>query len=113
MALEEGRRKEVELNFTKEKRQAMEEAIFTFKSSKELRDIKVAFTQEAYIKGYNLCQLRVAKKFLKLKLDFWSGKSSEDEIELSLSEATILDAAADPTMSAPLSSKGTLRPMLH
>ncbi|EHA8587553.1 hypothetical protein COCNU_scaffold002568G000010 [Cocos nucifera] len=43
-------RKEVEMNSIEKKRWVVEEATSSLKSSEELRDIKVAFAQEAFIK---------------------------------------------------------------
>ncbi|KAG1360541.1 hypothetical protein COCNU_09G000040 [Cocos nucifera] len=106
LALEEERKKEVEMNFAKKKRRAMEEAISTFKSLEEFRDIKVAFTQRAFIKGYDLCQSRVVKKFPELELGFLSGEPSKDKTKFSSSKAAIPDAATDPAMSTSTIAKG-------
>ena len=53
-------------------------AVEKFKASTEMRDLNVRFGQEALIKGFELCQEKVAKKFLELELSFL-GKESEDE----------------------------------
>ena len=53
-------------------------AVEEFKASAEMRDLKVQFGQEAFIKGFELCQEKVTKKFPKLDLSFL-GEESEDE----------------------------------
>ena len=58
MALKEEKRKKAEAKIIKERRwvtEAKEWAILFFKSSKELEGIKVAFAQEAFSKGFDLC----------------------------------------------------------
>ncbi|KAG1338530.1 hypothetical protein COCNU_04G008360 [Cocos nucifera] len=58
LTLKEKRREEVEINSTEEKKRAREEAISFFKSSEELREIKMAFAQEAFIKRFASQELR-------------------------------------------------------
>ena len=53
-------------------------AVEEFKASAEMRDLNVQFGQEAFIKGFELCQEKVTRKFLKLDLSFL-GEESEDE----------------------------------
>ena len=50
-----------------------------FKASTEMRDLNVKFGQEAFIKGFELCQEKVVKKFFKLDLSFLD-EASEDEV---------------------------------
>ncbi|XP_073099797.1 uncharacterized protein [Elaeis guineensis] len=70
-----------------------------FKTSAEMRDLNVQFGQEAFIKGFELCQEKVVRKFLKLDLSFL-GEESEDEA--GPSPATIAIAAPLPgTSSSP------------
>ena len=54
-------------------------AVEEFKASAEMRDLNVWFGQEAFIKGFELCQEKVAKKFFELDLSFLD-EASEDEI---------------------------------
>ena len=54
-------------------------AVEEFKTSTEMRDLNVQFGQEAFIKGFELCQEKVARKFLELDLSFL-GEESEDEV---------------------------------
>ena len=49
-----------------------------FKASAEMRDLNVKFGQEAFIKGFELCQEKVVKKFFELDLSFLD-EASEDE----------------------------------
>ena len=49
-----------------------------FKASAEMRDLNVKFGQDAFIKGFKLCQEKVVKKFFELDLSFLD-EASEDE----------------------------------
>ena len=40
-----------------------------------MRDLNVRFGQEAFIKGFKLCQEKVARKFSKLDLSFLGEES--------------------------------------
>ena len=71
-------------------------AVEEFKASAEMRDLNVQFGQEAFIKGFELCQEKVARKFSELDLSFL-GEESEDEVGPS-SAAT---AVAAPAPSSP------------
>ena len=71
-------------------------AVEEFKASAEMRDLNVQFGQEAFIKGFELCQEKVARKFPELDLSFL-GEESEDEAG-PLSAAT---AVAAPAPSSP------------
>ena len=53
-------------------------AVEEFKASAEMRDLNVKFGQEAFIKGFELCQEKVVKKFSELNLSFLD-EVSEDE----------------------------------
>ena len=53
-------------------------AVEEFKTFVEMRDLNVWFGQEAFIKGFELCQEKVARKFPELDLSFL-GEESEDE----------------------------------
>ena len=52
-------------------------AVEEFKASTEMRDLNVQFGQEAFTKGFELCQEKVARKFFELDLSFL-GEESED-----------------------------------
>ncbi|EHA8588285.1 hypothetical protein COCNU_scaffold004624G000010 [Cocos nucifera] len=97
LALEEERRKKAEARVGKLKDQASKQilkakiqAVEQFKISSEIRDLNVAFGQEAFQKGYELCEDRVAPKFLKLDLGFLYEEVLDEEAGLST-------AAADPS----------------
>ena len=70
-------------------------AVEEFKASVEMRDLNVQFGQEAFTKGFELCQEKVASKFSELDLGFL--EESEDEAGPS-SAAT---AVAPPTSGSP------------
>ena len=53
-------------------------AVEEFKASAEMRDLNVKFGQDAFIKGFELCQEKMVKKFFKLDLSFLD-EASEDE----------------------------------
>ena len=71
-------------------------AVEEFKASAEMRDLNIQFGQEAFIKGFELCQEKVARKFSELDLSFL-GEESEDEAG-PLSAATTVTT---PTPSSP------------
>ena len=54
-------------------------AVEEFKASAEMRDLKVQFGQKVFIKGFELCQEKVASKFSELDLSFLD-KASEDKV---------------------------------
>ncbi|XP_073116189.1 uncharacterized protein [Elaeis guineensis] len=70
-------------------------AVEEFKASAEMRELNVQFGQEAFTKGFELCQEKVASRFPDLDLGFL--EESEDEAGPS-SAAT---AVAPPTPSSP------------
>ena len=74
-------------------------AVEEFKASTEMRDLNVQFGREAFIKGFELCQERVVRKFSELDLNFL-GEEFEDEADLS---PAITAAAVPPpgTSSSP------------
>ena len=53
-------------------------AVEEFMTSVEMRDMNVRFGQEAFIKGFELCQEKVTRKFPEIDLSFL-GEESEDE----------------------------------
>ena len=63
---------------------AMEE----FKTSSKIEDLQVQFGQDAFIKGFELCQEKVVRKFFELDLGFLD--------ETSDNEARPSEAAAGP-----------------
>ena len=70
-------------------------AVEEFKASAEMRDLNVQFGQEAFTKGFELCQEKVAIKYPELDLGFL--EESEDEAGPS-SAATVV---APPAPSSP------------
>ncbi|XP_073116244.1 uncharacterized protein [Elaeis guineensis] len=53
-------------------------AVEEFKASSEMEDLKVWFGQDAFIKGFELCQEKVAGRFLELDFGFLN-EASDDE----------------------------------
>ena len=49
-----------------------------FKASSEMEDLKIQFGQDAFIKGFELCQEKVAGRFFELDLGFLN-EASDDE----------------------------------
>ena len=79
--------------------EAMGLVVEEFKASTEMRDLNVRFGQEAFIKGFELCQEKVARKFFELDLSFL-GEESEDEAGPSPA-ATAAAAPLSGTSSSP------------
>ena len=78
-------------------------AVEEFKASTEIRDLNVPFGQEAFIKGFELCQEKVAKKFLELDLSFL-GEVSEDEASPSpTATSTVAPLLGTPSSLTPTS----------
>ena len=74
-------------------------AVEEFKASAEMRVLNVQFGQEAFTKGFELCQEKVAKKFSELDLSFL-GEESEDEAGPSPA-TTVIAAPLSGTPSSP------------
>ena len=74
-------------------------AVEEFKTSTEMRDLNVRFGQEAFIKGFELCQEKVAKKFSELDLSFLD-EESEDEADPSPAAAPLPGTPSSPTPTA-------------
>ncbi|XP_073117993.1 uncharacterized protein [Elaeis guineensis] len=74
-------------------------AVEEFKASAEMRDLNVKFGQEAFIKGFELCQEKVVRRFFELDLSFL-GEASEDEAGPSPT-ATATAAPLPGTSSSP------------
>ncbi|EHA8588573.1 hypothetical protein COCNU_scaffold005839G000010 [Cocos nucifera] len=99
LALEEERKKEAKIkvieleaqmakSFLKMMIQAMEE----FKASSKMRNLNVEFGQQAFIKGFELCEGQVARKFLELDLSFLKEEQTVD------GEAKPSTAVVDPSL---------------
>ncbi|KAG1347995.1 hypothetical protein COCNU_06G018240 [Cocos nucifera] len=106
LALEEERRKKVEADITELKEQvsrqiseAKVQAVEEFKFSSEMRDSNVKFNQEAFIKGFKLCEDRMANKFLELDLSFLIEGASDEEAGPSTTVADL--PLAEPTIEEP------------
>ncbi|EHA8587441.1 hypothetical protein COCNU_scaffold002240G000010 [Cocos nucifera] len=69
---------------------AVEEAIESFKSSRDMEDIKIAFAQEAFIEGFQIYLGRVAKNFSKVDLDLLMKESDDRADPSSLRVGVIL-----------------------
>ncbi|KAG1360728.1 hypothetical protein COCNU_09G001910 [Cocos nucifera] len=98
LALEEERKKEAENKITElEARMAgsisevMTRAMEEFKASFEMRNLNVKFGQEMFIKGFELYEGRITRRFSELDLRFLEKK---DDIE-----AGPFDAAVDPSFA--------------
>ena len=75
-------------------------AVEEFNASAEMRDLNVKFGQKAFIKGFELCQEKVVKKFFELNLSFL-GEASEDEAGPSPT-ATTAPLPGTPSSSTPI-----------
>ncbi|EHA8586901.1 hypothetical protein COCNU_scaffold001137G000010 [Cocos nucifera] len=77
---------EVALTLMEEKRKKIEEevgaekerAIEAFKSSKAMEDIKIAFTREAFLEGFEICMRRFAKNFADVDLELLTDEPNEE-----------------------------------
>ena len=67
---------------------AKAQAVWDFKASFEMKDIKVNFAKEAFIKEFELCQRNMIEKFSKLDLSFLDGRS-DDEVGPSIVDANL------------------------
>ena len=78
-------------------------AVEEFKASAEMRNLNVKFVQEAFIKGFELCQEKVARKFFELDLSFLD-EASEDEASPSpTATATVAPLPGIPSSPTPIS----------
>ncbi|EHA8586852.1 hypothetical protein COCNU_scaffold001065G000010 [Cocos nucifera] len=71
--LEEDNRKKADEEVGAERERAVE----AFMSSKVMEHIKIAFTQEAFLKGFEICMRRIMKKFPNMDLYFLMEKLSD------------------------------------
>ncbi|EHA8588727.1 hypothetical protein COCNU_scaffold006501G000010 [Cocos nucifera] len=108
LALEEERRKEVEnrivelkIQMAKSISEAMTRAMEVFKTSPEMQNLNVEFGQEAFIKGFELCEGRIARRFSKLDLSFL--EEEEDDVEVGPSNA-VVNLSLDEFASGPSES---------
>ncbi|XP_073100770.1 uncharacterized protein [Elaeis guineensis] len=83
--------------------EARGQAVEEFKASTEMRDLNVKFSQDAFIKGFELCQEKMVKKFLELDFSFLD-EASEDQARPSPTVA----ATAAPLPRTPSSPTPTL-----
>ena len=74
-------------------------AIEEIKASAEMRDLNVQFGQEAFIKGFELCQEKVAGRFPELDLGFLN-EASDDEAGPSEVTVDPLPAGTSSTATA-------------
>ena len=82
-----------------------------FKASSEMEDLKVQFSQDAFIKGFKLCQEKVAGRFPELNLGFLN-EASDDEAgrsevtadPLPVGTSSTAVAAADDLLGTPTPS---------
>ena len=78
-------------------------AVEEFKASAEMRDLNVKFGQEAFIKGFELCQEKVVKKFLELDLSFLDEASEDEAGPSSTATATAAPLPRTPSSPTPIS----------
>ncbi|EHA8586930.1 hypothetical protein COCNU_scaffold001180G000010 [Cocos nucifera] len=67
--------------------EAMTRAVAKFKTCLEMRNLNIEFGQKAFIKGFELCEGRIARRFPELDLDFL--KEEEDDVEAGPSNAIV------------------------
>ncbi|EHA8589610.1 hypothetical protein COCNU_scaffold011442G000020 [Cocos nucifera] len=71
--------------------EAMSQALEEFKTSPEMRNLNVEFGQEAFIKGFELCEGRIARRFPELDLRFLGEEDDDADAGPSI-------AVVDPTL---------------
>ncbi|KAG1334183.1 hypothetical protein COCNU_03G003020 [Cocos nucifera] len=97
--------------------EAVAQAVEEFKIFFEMKDLTIAFSQKAFIKGFELCEGKVAWRFLELDLSFLEKEEAVGEeagpsstrADLSFVEPTMevpepTSEVPEPTESAPTSS---------
>ncbi|EHA8587696.1 hypothetical protein COCNU_scaffold002990G000030 [Cocos nucifera] len=82
---------ELEARMAKSISKVMIRAVEEFKASSKMRNLNVKFSQQAFIKDFELCKGRVVRKFLKLNLSFLEEEEAID------GEAEPSTAAVDPS----------------
>ncbi|KAG1363510.1 hypothetical protein COCNU_11G003370 [Cocos nucifera] len=93
LSLAEEKRKKVEEEVDAER----ERAIKAFKSSKAMKDIKIAFTREAFLEGFEICMERIVKNFLDVNLDLLMDELGKEADPF---DAGIISPMAEPTPEA-------------
>ena len=78
-------------------------AVEEFKASAEMRDLNIKFVQEAFIKGFKLCQEKVVKKFLELDLSFLDEASEDEARPCPTATATVAPLPRTPSSPTPIS----------
>ena len=78
--------------------EARSQAVEEFKTSIEMKKLKVEFGQAAFNKGFELCQEKMVEKFFELDLSFLD-EASEDEA----GPSTIIAATANHLPEVPSS----------
>ena len=82
-----------------QKSKAKAQAIEEFKASSEMLDINVKFNQEAFNKGFKLCEDKIANRFLKHDLSFLCEEAPDDEARPSTEATDLPPTEPIPTMS--------------
>ncbi|EHA8588767.1 hypothetical protein COCNU_scaffold006570G000010 [Cocos nucifera] len=84
LALEEEKKEakikvdELEVKMSKSILMAAARAMEEFKASSKIKDLNIAFSQKAFIKGFELYESRMARKFSKLDLNFLEEEPDEE-----------------------------------
>ncbi|KAG1334114.1 hypothetical protein COCNU_03G002330 [Cocos nucifera] len=78
--------------------EVMTQAVEEFKASLEMRNLNVKFGQEAFIKSFELCKGKVARRFPELDLSFLG--EEEDDVDAGSSKAAV-DPSFDELTSGP------------
>lgn len=87
---------ELEAQMVKSISEAAAQAVEEFNASSEMKDLNIAFSQKAFIKGFELCEGMVARRFSELDLGFLEGEEETGE------EAEPSSAAANPSFAEPV-----------
>ena len=89
-----------------------------FKASSEMEDLKVQFSQDAFIKGFEHCQEKVAGRFSELDLGFLNEASDDkagpsevatDPLPVGTSSTTVAAVDDLPRMLTPSTSTPEVR----
>ncbi|EHA8588305.1 hypothetical protein COCNU_scaffold004692G000010 [Cocos nucifera] len=117
LALEEEEKKEAKLKvieleaqLAKSILEVVARAIEELKTSPKMKDLNIAFSQKAFIKGFEFYEGRVARRFLELDLEFLEeeeeageeARPSSTRADLSSAEPSV--KVPEPAESAPTSS---------
>ena len=74
-----------------------------FRASAEMRDLNVKFGQEAFIKGFELCQEKVVKKFSELNFSFLDEAFEDKAGPSPTAAATAAPLPRTPSSPTPIS----------